>query len=261
MSPSMTVLRRFAVEWLSAADPTVCDEIMSPDYQVEIGGIVLDGLESYREGTVGQLMQFPGLLITVHAVVNAGDRVALRFTEHGPSVRHDGRAAAWRGIGLFFLRDGRLVRNLTEEDYAGRRRQLTLGVPDPVDAPAAAPWATPIGSPDAEAERTVRHWLATDHCFTAQHVVVDDGLAAAEEPPLEVSSVSVTDLFSSGSDVAFRVHQRGVPAANADWSGDDLTLSSVGIVTVAADGAISGHVVRDTAGLGRAVRAAARVRG
>ena len=258
ISPSMTVLRRFAVEWLSAADATVCDEIMSPDYQVEIGGIVLDGLEPYRLGTVGQLRQFPGLLITVHSVVNAGDRVALRFTEHGPSIKHDGRTAAWRGIGLFFMYDGRLVRNLTEEDYAGRRRQLESGVPDLVDAPAVAPWATPVGSPDATSEQAVRAWLEADHSFTAQDVEIDDGLAASKQPLLDVHTTTVTDLFSVDTDVAFRVHQRGIPTGAEGWSGELLTLSSVGIVRVDSDGGISGHVIRDSAGLGRAVRAAAR---
>jgi hypothetical protein len=253
----MSVLRRFAVEWISGADAAVCDEIMSPNYRVEIGGVTLDGLEPYRQGTAGQLTQFPGLLITVHEVVNAGAQVAMRFTEHGPSIKHDGRAAAWRGIGLFYLEAGQLVRNLTEEDYAGRRRQLEAGVPDRVDAPAVAPWSTPVGRADPAAEQAVRRWLESDCSFSRPGVEIDDGRDAAKQPLLDVAAVTVTDMFSAGAKVAFRVQQTGLPTGVAGWSGDALTLSVVGIVSVGEDGAISGHIVRDAAGFGRAIRAAA----
>ena len=251
----MAVLRRFAVEWISGA-ADVCDEIMSPYYQVEIGGVTLDGLEPYRAGTTGQLRQFPGLLLTVHDVVNAGEQVALRFTEHGPSIKHDGRTAAWRGIGLFYLADGRLVRNLTEEDYAGRRRQLDSGVPDAVDSPAVAPWATPVGTPDPAAEQAVRNWLLSAQAFDDHQVQIDDGSAGSRAPLLTAASVTVTDLFSAGPSVAFRVQQTGLPAGEPNWPGEPLTVSVVGLVSVDEHGGIRGHMVRDAAGLGRAVRAA-----
>ena len=258
IDPSMSAMRRFAVEWISGGDGSVCDDIMSPDYQVEIGGITLDGLPPYRDGTLGQLQQFPGLLITTHSVLNAGDRVAMRFTEHGPSLKHEGRTAAWRGIGLFFLEGGRLIRNLTEEDYAGRRRQLESGVPDSVDPPAVAPWSTPIGTANPAAEDAVRRWLDADPYFTARSVEIDDG--ASPEPLLDVSTSTVTDIFSAGPDVAFRIRQTGTPAGVDDWTGQLLSLSSVGLVSVDERGAISGHVVRDRAGLGRAVRAGVTAR-
>src|SRR6202012_1913284 len=140
LHPVALLARRFCVDWLDRADASVPPEIMTPGYRVHIGRAGLDGLDAYTAGTLGPLTQFAGLLLTVHQLVSDGDQLALHFTEHGASTRHGGRAAAWRGVALFRIEDGRLAENWTQEDYYSRRRQLADGPADPVPAPAISPW-------------------------------------------------------------------------------------------------------------------------
>jgi hypothetical protein len=254
--PLVGLMRRFCVDWLSRADPAVPGEIMAPEYSILIGGHTLAGRdEQYVPGTMTQLQRFPGLLISVQELFTTGEQVAMRFTEHGPSVADDGQPAAWTGIGLFWWDGARLTRNVTEEDYHSRRRQLAARRSDPVDAPAPAPWsATPV-DPDPTAEDAVRAWLAKGELTG---VLLDDGWCGQPTPPLlDVDDVQVAELFSAGDRVAFHVVQSGryrggLPDTDGA-EGRAAQLSAVGMVT-AADGAVTGHVVRDRVGLRRQVR-------
>lgn len=254
------LLRRFCVDWLGRADATVLPEIMVPGYAVLIGGHTLAGRDGeYRPGTLAQLRRFPGLLISVQELFTTGEQVAMRFTEHGPSVADGGQPAAWTGIGLFWWDGERLTRNVTEEDYHSRRRQLAQRYAGPVQSPAPAPWAATPAEPDPAAERAVRDWLAGGDLANGGSVVLDDGWTGQPTPPLlDSTEVEVGELFGAGDRVAFQVRQRGrylggLPDTDAAV-GSDAELGAVGMVTVAADGTITGRVVRDRAGLRRAVR-------
>jgi len=257
--PLVGLMRRFCVDWLDRADPTVPGEIMAPEYAILIGGHTLAGRdEQYVPGTMTQLRRFPGLLISVHELFTTGGEVAMRFTEHGPSAADDDRPAAWTGIGLFWWDGTRLTRNVTEEDYHSRRRQLAQRRSDPVDAPAPAPWsATPAG-PDPGAEDVVRAWLAKGDLAHDGAVLLDDGWCGQPTPPLlDVDEVRVAELFSAGDRVAFHVVQSGrYRGGLPDTDGAEglhAELSAVGMVRV-ADGTLTGHVVRDRVGLRRRVR-------
>jgi hypothetical protein len=253
--PLVALMRRFAVDWLGRADPSVCAEIMDPSYSILIGGHTLDGRDdAYLPGTLAQLDRFPGLLLSVQDLWTDGDHVALRFTEHGPSAADDGQPAAWTGIGLFTWDGTRLTRNVTEEDYHSRRRQLASRVSDAVESPAPAPWAAVPEAPDPAAEQAVRAWLATGDLTSA---VLDDGWTGHPTPPLlDVTGVAVGELFSAGPRVAFQAVQTGrylggLPGTEGR-EGREASMSIVGMVT--PDG--HGRVVRDRVGLRRAVRAA-----
>ncbi|MFR9805045.1 nuclear transport factor 2 family protein [Pseudonocardia sp. RS010] len=259
--PMAGLMRRFAVDWLDRADVAVTEEIMAAGYTVHIGGVVLEGREAYAPATAGQLAQFPGLTITVHDVLYAaGDRAALRFTEHGASAK--GGAAAWRGIGLFRAEGGQLVHNVVEEDYLARRRQLVGGVADPVDPPMVAPWTEPVGEPDPDAEKQVRAWLEALGPVGPGVTWDDARLGDAPDPLLEVSGCEVREVFSAGGRVAFHAVQRGryaggLPDVDAAV-GRAAELSMVGLVAPGPDGVVTGHVVRDRLGLRRVLSKATR---
>jgi hypothetical protein len=249
--PLGALMRRFVVDWLDRADPSVPPEIMAPDYTIVIAGVTMPGRDAYIEATGGQLARFPGLTVTVHDALYTDDgRAALRFTEHGASAR--GGSAAWRGIGLFRVEDGRLVHNATEEDYLGRRRQLVGGTPDPVDPPMVAPWTEPAAEPDTGAEAAVRAWL-DGGAAPQPHLVLDDGLSDAAL--LDVERVEITDLFSAGRRVAVHatVHGRyagGLPDLDTA-PGAPAAVGLAAVLDVSPDGTLSGHVVRDRLGLHR----------
>lgn len=240
MHPLARLAQRFTVDWLDRADDAVPPQIMAPDYRVHIGDVELHGLTEYVPATLGQLQQFPGLQLTVHELVLTDDRLALHFTEHGASARHDLRAAAWTGVALFSWDGERLTENWTQEDYAARRRQLADGVPDTVGTPAVAPWTTPPAASDPAAVDVVRGWLASAQPGF-DDVTWDDGLTAALVRP---HGVEVAELFSAGSSVAFAATQTGDLLGTDELPAGDgpVRLGLAGLVTV-SDGVVSGGVV------------------
>ena len=251
MEPFVALMRRYVNDYTNRHDTSVCAEIMEPDYTLRMGPHEVAGRdEVYIPASQKQFAQFPGLCLTVHEIVTNGERLAMRFSEHGRSVRHDGRAAVWAGLGLYRWNGTRLVENFVEQDYLARRRQLATGVPAVVEAPAVAPWDTEASPADPEAEAVVRTWLGDPG-----GVILDDG---ATDSLLRDASSQVDDLFSAGPHVAFRVTCSGVYAGGLedverDRVGAPATLHLVGLVTV-ADGRVSGgRVVRDRLGLARSL--------
>src|SRR5690348_10154031 len=171
--PLVTLMRRYCIDYTARHDLSVCDDIMDPGYTLHMGTHDLAGRDdAYKPAAAAQFRQFPGLCLTVSEIVCSGDRLALRFTEHGASVRHDGALAAWGGVGLYRWDGQRLLENYVEQDYFARRLQLAGDGPDPVEPPAVAPWDTRSVPADLAAEAVVRGWLA-DGDLTG--VTVDDG--------------------------------------------------------------------------------------
>jgi predicted ester cyclase len=245
--PLTALARRFAIDWLDRADAAVPPEIMVPGYLVHIGEVELAGLDAYTPATVGQLEQFPGLQLTVHDLVHTGDRLALHFTEHGASTRHELRGAAWTGVALFRWDGERLTENWTQEDYAARRRQLADGVPDVVGAPMVAPWTVPPADPDPAAEDVVRAWLATA-VPGADGVRWDDG---RDGPLVAPTGAQVAELFSAGGQVAFAAAQIGAFVGDGRTGGEPVRLGLAGLVTVAGGSVTGGVVVSDRSGVMR----------
>lgn len=244
--PLARLAQRFTIDWLDRADAAVPAQIMTPGYRVHIGDLDLDGLEAYAPATLGQLTQFPGLQLTVHDLVHTGDRLALHFTEHGASVRHEGRTAAWAGVALFRWDGERLTENWTQEDYASRRRQLAEGRPDVVGPPMVAPWTQPPALPDPSAEAVVRAWIGSAAPGT-DAVRWDDGRDGAIVSP---AGAEVAELFSAGDRVAFAATQRGSfvgPGAAVEEA--PVRLGVTGLVTVAGGAVVSGVVISDRLGL------------
>jgi predicted ester cyclase len=253
--PFVRLAQRFTIDWLNRADGAVPPQIMTPDYQVHIGGIDLDGLEAYAPATLGQLTQFPGLQLTVHDLMTTGDRLAIHFSEHGASARHDLRAATWNGVALFRWDGERLTENWTQEDYAARRRQLADGQPDVVGSPMVAPWTVRPAEPDPAAVDVVRGWLTAAAPGT-DDVRWDDG---RDGPLVEPDSVEVAEIFSAGSRVAFAATQSGRLLAGASGGqevaipDEPVRLGLAGLVSVAGGVVTGGVVISDRLGLMRSV--------
>lgn len=253
--PLVMLMRRFVVDWLDRADPEACQAIMSPHYTATVGGVRLIGRGDYLAATVEQLRQFPGLLLTVHELFASEEQVALRFTEHGGTAGH-GRAAAWAGIGIFTWDGSSLTANITEEDYLARRRQLKTGQVDPVAPPVVAPWAAMPEPADRDAEEAVRRWLIDAHTARDARVHLDDAWTGQPTPALiHTETVEIDSLFSAGRRVAFHATARGTYQGGLDVpqvpEPAELSLGLSGTVLVDDFGALSGHIVRDRAGLRR----------
>lgn len=245
MSGALTLVRRWAVDWLSSHDPSVLPDLLAEDYVLRIGSVVIRGRDDYGQAVMGQLEQFPGLVLTVHDVMGNDERAAVRFTEHGASAAHEGRVAAWGGIAMFHAEGGCLRATWAEEDYAARRRQLRSGEPYRVESPHPAPWDVAAEAPDSRAVAAVEEWLSSGVRELPAEVLVDDEAHGTQPEPVELApGWQVDDLFSAGPRVAFHVTRHG--ARQVD--GSTVTLRMAGMVTVHDGAVVSGRLVRDRLG-------------
>lgn len=253
-------MRRWVVDFFNRHDAPACASFMAPDYTLRVGDLTLRGRdEAYVPAVQGQLDQFPGLAMTVHRVVVGQDCIALQFSEHGASGGPGGRVASWAGVAIYRCKDGLLSGCVAQEDYLARHRQLKSGVPDPVDPPALAPWDSLAQGADPQAEAVARAWLTRSWPCDVPGVVCDDEHVAGVAPlAFDVTTTHVTDMFSSGSEVCFHAVQTGhhlSGLAGVAPGAGPAKLYCAGILTV-RDGTVrSGRVVRDRAGLRRALMA------
>ncbi len=254
MEPVVAIMRRFAVDFFTAHNVGVCAEIMTPDYRLDVGRMVIRGRDDqYLPAVEKQLAQFPGLTMTVHALVVTADRAALHFSEHGASGGPGGPIASWSGIALYHFDGSQLTRCIANEDYAARRRQLKGGVPDPVAPSAQAPWDATVGARNVAAEEVVRTWLAQGDSVSDRRVCYDDQAIVGDGAlNFSVHRAEILDLFSSDNHVAYAVvHHGSYLPDQATTAIDDVALFSTGIVTVSGGNIIGGHSIRDRQGLPR----------
>lgn len=229
MEPFVALMRRYCIDYTNSHDQRVCDEIMEPEYVVHISGFDLPRDSAYKPAVASVFARFPGLQLQVHELVTNGERLAMRFSEHGAAADAGGRLAAWGGIGLYRWNGRRLLENFVEQDFDAQQRQLATGVPAPLEAPHLDPWSTTRAEPaNGDAERVARAWLAKGDLRAAPEAVIDGSWYEPWASPLRVEDVAVNDLFSAGSRVAFHVTQRGPSAEGA------MALRCVGLARVEA---------------------------
>lgn len=260
ISPSARLLRGFAVDFLTCHNLAAVETIMEPDYSLSIGGFLLTGRDdTYLPATGAQLEQFPGLCVTVHDTVIGPDAIAMRFTEHGASNRHDGRLSTWGGVTLFRIKNGRLHQGWAEEDYFARKRQLADATCDVVKPPHPAPWDAPCEAPDRGVEALVTAWL-TDPASWTDTARIDE--ISAEGPRfaalVAIGAVIVDQLFSAGQRGAFHLscsgtYQGGFGDIDPAHIGQSVTMRLAGIFDVAGGQVARVQVTADRLGLHRSL--------
>jgi hypothetical protein len=258
MHKFVALMRRYCHDYTNRQDFAACDTIMVPDYTLHMGTHVLKGRDTqYKPATSKQFQQFPGLCLTINEVVTSGDRLCLRFSEHGASARHSGAVAAWGGIGLYKWDGERLTENFVEQDYYSRRGQLARGAPLPVETSALAPWdAQPVPA-NPSAEQIVGTVLQQNDLTRIEGVVFDDEWTGApRQRVIEARSAVIDDLFSAGDQVAFHAAVMGrptddFPAGDATRRNQDAVLHMSGLVTLGNGRILRGRVIRDRLGLYR----------
>jgi predicted ester cyclase len=257
-SPALALMRRYVTDYINRHDFSVIREIMTDDYRLDTSGISIAGRDGpYRSAVAKQLDQFPGLVFTPHELFYQGDRLAIRFTEHGASNRHAGRRAAWPSIAIYSLRDGKFASCAIEQDYFSRRRQLVTGVPVMVDSPAIAPWDTASAERNLAAESVVAEWLHASAFLQDRVVQVDDSRATGNvERIVDEPRVDITLMVSGGDRVAFHAVQHGQLADDfasevSPVPGQPVSLYFSGLVLVKDGRVAGGNAIRDRWGLFR----------
>lgn len=237
LHPLAALLRRYSFGYTAAHDFSACADIMVEDYLLRMGEHEVRGRDTaYIPATAKQYRQFPGLGFTVHELLLGEDRAALHFTEHGRSLLC-GTEASWTGLSLYRWDGTRLTECRVEQDYYGRRTQLSAGVPNPVPTPGLDPWTGPGAPADPAAEAVLREWLDAAGPLCAPAGRVDDEHSApARRPLLDQPRITVLDLFTAGSRGAFHLRASGAYAGGlADLDGyldRPVTLYVTGMATV-----------------------------
>lgn len=266
MEPFVSLMRRYCIDYTNVHDQSVCDEIMSPEYRITISGRTM-GMDEYHEAVTAAFRRYPTLMLTVHELVLSGDRLAMRFSEHGAAADEPDNVAVWPGISLYRWDGSRLLECRVEQDFLTRDEQTADGRTAPLEPAHPDPWATTRDAPsDPTVEATVRSWLdglASDPAAALSAPGVELLGSDRAEPLLRDLSVRIDDLFSAGPRFAAAVTLEGAYAGGIEALGDEhldvraeLPLTLIGEVS---EGGLSGaRIVRDRWGFVRRVRKASR---
>ncbi len=257
-SVALQAFRRYVTDFVNRHDFSVLPDIMDEDYTLATSGELISGRDgAYREAVAKQLSQFPGLQFTIHELAVCRNRVCVRFTEHGASLKHDSATASWPGIAIYETRGGLLVRCSIEQDYYSRRRQLEQRSPVAVDPPAIAPWDEIDQPPDPSAEAVVRDWLRGNDWKHDTAIRVDDSHATGRiDSIIEAGGVEVLTLASGGGRVGFHARETGelgseFAATLGVAPGERVSMSFSAFVRVSDSKVVDGHVIRDRWGVFR----------
>lgn len=254
----LAIMRRYCLDYVNCHDQSVTRDLMVEDYQLRMGDHLVQGRDTnYFDATAKQMRQFPGLMLTVHEIATSGDRLMMRFSEHGRRAS-DGKFCAWGGIGLYRWNGTALTANNVEQDYWSRQRQIRSGEHDAVDHPHVAPWDVDAEAADPAGESVVREWLESGRQADTHGVLCDDAWqSGANMRAIDQQGVVINDLFSVGSRVAFHVTQEGTSAADMPdlEPGTASKLHSAGIVHVDGDKVVRGRIIRNRLDMVRSAKA------
>ena len=259
MHPFVALMRTYCIDYTNSHDLSVCDTIMEPDYVVHIAGFSLERDPAYKPSVEQVFERFPALGLVVHELATNGDRLVMRFSEHGATA--DGTLSCWAGIGLYAWNGSKLTSCRVEQDFWSQRRQLGTGVPDPLEAPHLDPWVTTTVRPsDPAAEAVVRAWLDVGDLAAARSGRIDELPLAEHRPVVGAERVEVHDLFSAGDTVAFHATVHGPYLGGFDGlaeTGGGTSLVLAGTARVEGDTIAEAHVVTHRIGTWAALRSEA----
>lgn len=98
-----------------ARDPTVVDRLFAPDFVSRASDGSTFGLAGQREALAAFLGEFENLKLTVHAMLESGDRVVTHYTHHA-TLRGSEERVAWDRIVIHRVADGRIVEAVDVSD-------------------------------------------------------------------------------------------------------------------------------------------------
>lgn len=125
------VFRRLAREVITEGNLDLIEELVARDYVDHTGVEDAIGPAAYREILENVRDIFHNMAMTVHDVVESGDKAACRFTV---TARHmgefmgvpaTGRAVKWDGIGIIRVVDGRMAERWNVSDLISIVEQIT----------------------------------------------------------------------------------------------------------------------------------------
>ena len=129
---NIAVVRRFIDEAVNRGDIDAIDDTWARDMTWNGGSLgTFDGRDAYKSFFAANAGgAFADMHLNIHDVIAAGDKVVLRFANSGTNVEEfmghppTGKHAEWLGIGIYTVRDDRIVDGWFAEDILGMLAQL-----------------------------------------------------------------------------------------------------------------------------------------
>ncbi|MDR5699758.1 ester cyclase [Agromyces aerolatus] len=202
------LMRRYVYGFVNSHDFDVPSSIMHEQYTLHMGSDTLRGRDDvYLPAVRHQFAQFPQLEYSIHELIGTDTLTAVRFSEHGRSLRAPEVAASWIGVAIYRAEGGRLVECWVEQDHFGRRAQLASGIGDPLPPVAVAPWdasrpGEPASSEASAAETEFREWAEGLRQWPPAAATLDPGQASSTQPVLTETEVRVNAIVAEGPTVA-----------------------------------------------------------
>jgi steroid delta-isomerase-like uncharacterized protein len=134
-------IRRFAMNNSQNID-VACryyKEVWGNGDLAQVGALVADsivlngwapGLDGLKKVITNTRTSFPDLHYTLEEIIEAGDKVVVRFTFHGThkgeyrSIPPTGKKVSYSGIGIWHLAEGKFVEHWSNVDLYGLLQQL-----------------------------------------------------------------------------------------------------------------------------------------
>jgi len=125
------IVRMFFEGLWSEGDLRLVDELVAPEHVHHFADEKVHGREGVRALVQELRSAFPDLNFSVDDVVDAGQKVAVRWTAHGThhgvlgDLQPTARRARWTGIDIIHIRDRRIVELWAGPDGQSLWEQLT----------------------------------------------------------------------------------------------------------------------------------------
>lgn len=134
-----TRVRRIWEEVWNKGELDVVDEVLAEDYVGHIPAMPgpICGTEGFKQLITAYRTAYPDVHVTVDDVIEAGDRVVVRWTSHGTNtgalmgIPPTGRTVEVAGISIFEMKENKVATEWEGFDTLGMMRQLGV-----VESPA-----------------------------------------------------------------------------------------------------------------------------
>lgn len=131
MKATMATIWQKIEELWNTGNPRLIPELFTPDYiHYDPNYPEIHDLTSYKKWLMAIQSAFPDLQITIHDVIESGNKLVLRWTVRGTHLgEYHGLSASqqtimFTGMSLYHLMDGKISRGWVNYDTVGMMRQL-----------------------------------------------------------------------------------------------------------------------------------------
>ncbi len=157
------IANRYFEEIMNQGNLGVADEIISPDFVMEIPGFREQGIPAFKQFVTDLRTSFPDLRFTLEREIADDGKVAVRWTQLGThkgylyDIPPTGKQVSDQGINIFHVENGKITGTWLCEDTLGVMRQVGAVLPAaPAPPPAAQSPTPPAVAPAAPASAGTR---------------------------------------------------------------------------------------------------------